>query len=866
MNNNLSMTIKNYFLISKLLFVALCLNVSYAFAQCPSGSITLSSQSQVDQFIIDYPNCTSLERLDITLGADIINVNGLINIETIVDQLNITSNPLLTNLSGFNNLKSVGSNFWISGNEKLSEINAFTNLMTVGTIYIGFNPSLNEIAGFQGLTILPNLLIEDNNELQYINIYPELSEINGTVSIKNNPKLTDIYNLGYVGKINSSMTIQNNASLINLNGFSSLTFIKDINIENNSALKNLNSLSGVRSIGGSLQLNNNVLLNNISSLKNIDASSISANGLIITNNPLLSICDLPNFCMYLQGTGLRSISGNATGCDSEQVVINACAVDMDGEYCTNAISINGLFNQPFDEPQTSGSYSNEGYYTVNDPTFGHDCVPENGTIWFKFIGDGHKYEIRSIDCGIEWSDPSAALYAGDCSGLTSVECHADIWLGDENPDANFRFILDSELGKEYFIMVDVRSLNNNFGEFCLKVTKLAPECLVNIKDENFKIYLIENFDINTNGDSEIQCEEAEAYIGSIDCSALSIADMTGLESFVNITSLLCNDNNLSQLDVSKNTQLTQLNCSNNALTSLNLSVHTELKELYCFGNQLTNLNIVNNKSLAILACNDNSLFNLDISENPSLYQVWCYNNKLTSLNLANGINEDFLGVEAFNNPDLTCIQVDNPVFSNDNWTTESFKFDEQHVFSENCTPCLGLDFAANFLVSTAACLGDSVHLIDYTYAIDSLANEMDLKFFWDFGNGDNSNERDPIYKYPQSGDYTISLSVSNSECEDVVIKKVISILECRRGGSNVNKLATLYPSPNTGSFKIDIKLPEIGPVNINIYNAAGKNIQQHYMDGKQNISDDIIIENPGLYFIEIRHNYGLEYLKTMVIK
>jgi hypothetical protein len=79
-------------------------------------------------------------------------------------------------------------------------------------------------------------------------------------------------------------------------------------------------------------------------------------------------------------------------------------------------------------------------------------------------------------------------------------------------------------------------------------------------------------------------------------------------------------------------------------------------------------------------------------------------------------------------------------------------------------------------------------------------------------------------------------------------------------------LATLYPSPNTGSFKIDIKLPEIGPVNINIYNAAGKNIQRHYMDGKQNISDDIIIENPGLYFIEIRHNYGLEYLKTIVIK
>lgn len=841
--------------------------ISVSLSLCPPDNYNANTQAQVDEFKVLYPNCTKITgSLNLTDNSDITNLNGFSNVVEITNQVNIVRNSKLINLDGLQNIRSVGSNFWIAGNDVLKEISVFNKLTLAGQIYIGFNPLLEVISGYESMTSFPAIDIEENASLYLINIYNPLSQINGNVNIKNNPSLITIDALGNVPIINAGLTIENNALLTNLNAFSALNSVNEVIIRNNPSLINLDKLKNINKIKGSIQIQNNDKLSNISALSKIPSTDISGIGLIIRDNPLLSICDLPNFCLFLQGTGLRSISGNATGCDSEQAVINACAVDLDGEYCTNAISINGLFNQPFNEPQTSGSYSNEGFYTDNDPTFGHDCVPENGTIWFKFIGDGHKYEIRSIDCGIEWSDPSAALYAGDCSSLTSVECHADIWLGDENPDANFRFILDSELGKEYFIMVDVRSLNNNFGEFCLKVTKLAPECLVNIKDENFKIYLIENFDINTNGDGEIQCEEAEAYTGSIDCNALSISDMTGLESFVNITSLLCNDNNLSQLDVSKNTQLMQLNCSNNALTSLNLNVHTELQGLYCFGNQLTNLNIVNNKSLEILACNENSLFNLDISENPSLYQVWCQNNKLTSLNLANGINEDFLGVEAFNNPDLTCIKVDNAAFSNDNWTTESFKFDEQHVFSESCTPCLGLDFDANFLVSTSACLGDSVHLIDYTYAIDSLANEMDLKFFWDFGNGDNSNERDPIYKYPQSGDYTISLSVSNSECEDVVIKKVISILECRRGGSNVNKLVTLYPSPNTGSFKVDIKLPEIGPVNINIYNSNGKKILNHYMDDKQNISDDIFIENPGLYYIEIRHNYGLEYLKTIVLK
>lgn len=841
--------------------------ISVSLLQCPLGNYVANTQAQVDNFKLLYPNCTKITgSLNITDNAEVTNVNGFSNLEEITDQLNIVRNTMLNDLDGLKNLKSVGSNFWIAGNDVLNEISVFNKLTSAGRIFIGFNPMLQVISGYESMTSLPAIDIEENESLFLINIYNPLSQINGNLTIKNNPNLLTIDAFGNVPVINAGLIIENNALLTNLYAFSTLNSVNEVIIRNNPSLINLDKLKNVNKINGSIQLQNNAKLSNISALSRIPSSDIKGNGLIVIDNPLLSICDLPNFCMYLQGTGLRTISGNDTGCESEQAVINACTIDLDGENCTNAISINTLFNQPFNEPQTSGSYTNEGYYTDNDPTFGHDCVPENGTIWFKFMGDGFKYEIRSIDCGDNYSDPAAALYSGECSGLISVECHADIWLGDENPDANFRFTLETEQGKEYFILVDVRSFDNNFGEFCLQVTKLAPECIVEIPDENFKIYLIENFEININGDGEIQCEEAETYSGTIDCPNLNIADMTGLASFINISSVFCNDNDLSKLDVSKNTQLTQLNCSNNALTTLNVSENAQLQSLYCFGNQLTNLNLANNKSLEILGCNDNSLINLDISQNPSLYQIWCYNNNLTSLNLANGINEDLAGVEAFNNPDLTCIQVDNAAFSTDNWTTEAFKFDEQHVFSENCTPCLGLDFNPNFLVSTAACVGDSVILIDYTYAIDSLANEMDLEFFWDFGNGATSTERDPIYKYPQAGDYIISLSVGNSECEDVEIKKVISVVDCRRSGSNINKLASLYPSPNTGSFTIDVKLPEIGPVNIRISNSAGKIIQQHFLEDKLNVSQDMNIENPGLYFIEIRHNYGLEYLKTIVLK
>ena len=54
---------------------------------------------------------------------------------------------------------------------------------------------------------------------------------------------------------------------------------------------------------------------------------------------------------------------------------------------------------------------------------------------------------------------------------------------------------------------------------------------VTIPDSNFKNYLVNSTSINTNGDSEIQVTEANAYTGLINCSGLGISDLTGIEAF-----------------------------------------------------------------------------------------------------------------------------------------------------------------------------------------------------------------------------------------------------------------------------------------------------------------------------------------------
>lgn len=160
------------------------------------------------------------------------------------------------------------------------------------------------------------------------------------------------------------------------------------------------------------------------------------------------------------------------------------------------------------------------------------------------------------------------------------------------------------------------------------MTVLAANAqIVNIPDTNFKAYLVGNSAINTNGDSEIQEIEAQAFTGTIDCSNLSIIDLTGIEVFTALTELICYNNQLASLDVSKNVFLTKLHCDNNQLTSLNISQNTVLTSLSCKNNLLTSLDVSANTTLTEIFCHNNQLTSLDVSQNIDLTVLDCWNNQ-----------------------------------------------------------------------------------------------------------------------------------------------------------------------------------------------------------------------------------------------
>lgn len=101
-----------------------------------------------------------------------------------------------------------------------------------------------------------------------------------------------------------------------------------------------------------------------------------------------------------------------------------------------------------------------------------------------------------------------------------------------------------------------------------------------------------------------------------------------------LTALYCNNNQLTELDVSRNTALTELDCSGNPLTTLDISMNTALTKLYCAINELTTLDVSRNTALTELNCANNELTTLDVSQNTALTVLSCFSNELPSLNIS----------------------------------------------------------------------------------------------------------------------------------------------------------------------------------------------------------------------------------------
>ena len=158
-------------------------------AQCPEGDIALSSQQQVDNFVINYPNCTELQNLIIE-GSDISNLEALSQITAIFGNLIIKETNIET-LSGLENLTAIQGNLYI-GDFNPSSCCILDNFNN--STYKG-NHNLNSLSGLENLeTLNGDLLIVDNTLLTSLSPLSGLNTIGGSLYLYKNNALTSLEN------------------------------------------------------------------------------------------------------------------------------------------------------------------------------------------------------------------------------------------------------------------------------------------------------------------------------------------------------------------------------------------------------------------------------------------------------------------------------------------------------------------------------------------------------------------------------------------------------------------------------------------------------------------------------------------------
>ena len=301
------------------------------------------------------------------------------------------------------------------------------------------------------------------------------------------------------------------------------------------------------------------------------------------------------------------------------------------------------------------------------------------------------------------------------------------------PDQNFEQRLIN-LGYDNLIDGQVLSANIS-GVTNLNVSYSTITDLTGIEDFIALIY----FNFSNNQLTSLDLSQNTA-LATLNCSNNYQLTSLDLSNNTSLTTLYCQSNQLTSLDVSQNTSLTYLNCNNNPLTTLDLYQNTALSYLSCNNNrQLMSLDLSQNILLDTLLCYDNQLLanldlsqntaltflyligtginslnltqntalselyiggnwmtSLDLSQNTSLTYLYSGNN-ISCLNLKNGNNNNIVGLDIFG---TSCVEVDDPIYSNTNWVNDSaigfafligsfyndssFSYSYNTTFSNNC--------------------------------------------------------------------------------------------------------------------------------------------------------------------------------------
>lgn len=260
--------------------------------------------------LVGLNNVRTAGAIDIRFNSNLLNLNGLDNLQgcngdffiisndnlktfnslnelyAINGTLNISANKNLENFNGLNKLKALYE-IYITDNAKLKNLVGLSSLQTVAweAFYITNNQSLESLTGLYSLKKIGQLQIESNVNLKNLKGLESLEEITFFINVHNNPNLLDLTGLSNL-KSTEYLSVENNPNILSLSGLNDAVVIDYFFVKNNYNLRNLTKIGSIKT---TIIIDGNDNLLSLDGLQNVQTLTGSLNNgqLGVVNNKSL---------------------------------------------------------------------------------------------------------------------------------------------------------------------------------------------------------------------------------------------------------------------------------------------------------------------------------------------------------------------------------------------------------------------------------------------------------------------------------------------------------------------------------------------------------------------------------------------------
>lgn len=291
-------------------------------ATCPVGSVTLTSQQEVNEYKKRYLDCTLIPG-DLTItGEDIHYLDSLHELISIHGRL-IIENTSLATLHGLENINhQLLQRLILRSNDSLSvcELKPVCDYLSGPLAIYEINGNAPACASWEAIQyecskfcFYEGLVLSNQTEVnQFPQNYPNCSTIPGSLTIQT-ADITNLDSLYNLRKIGGFLLIEN-TRLDNLKGLDQLNKLgSSLIIRNNSILADLKSLSGLDTIGGSLTIQNNGSLPGLTGLEQIHfipfSCTVRDNAKLVSLQGLQNLSMIANSLTILNNSLLKDLEG-----------------------------------------------------------------------------------------------------------------------------------------------------------------------------------------------------------------------------------------------------------------------------------------------------------------------------------------------------------------------------------------------------------------------------------------------------------------------------------------------------------------------------------------------------------------------------